>query len=243
MVWLPFAVLLFSSSAPLPLVVIDPGHGGEKDGAVGACGVKEKDVALAISLRLRDLLRASGKVEVLLTREEDRDVDLEERTKLANTAGAVLFISVHANASLDPRHHGVESYFLSRKVADKKIIAMAKRENEGRMPEAPKSDDALAHILGDLRADAAHIESQRLSKRLQRGMNKSLNARGRGLMQAPFIVLVGAEMAAALVEVGFMSNPGECKKLITKTYQTRIARTLGASILTHLEREGPLAMK
>jgi len=107
--------LATAASAPVavPLVVVDPGHGGDQTGAIGPCQLKEKDLTLEISTRLARILHTSGKVKVLLTRTTDQDVQLRRRVELANKVNASLFLSIHANASKDTSRHGVETYFLS----------------------------------------------------------------------------------------------------------------------------------
>lgn len=234
------ASLLLNLSAaalpPPPLIVIDPGHGGTQKGAIGACDIEEKSVTLDISTQLARLLHTSGRARVLLTRTTDTTMGLSERTHLANTAKARLFISVHANASSNPDHHGVETYFLSQTSSNKRAAQTAHRENENMRPQNDKTMHNLDFILKQLHHNANHRESQGLAAHLEKSLQYSLQARGRGVLQAPFIVLVEAEMPAVLVEVGFLTNPNECKRLTQKKYQAKVAHALSTAILSHLAR-------
>ncbi len=235
-------VALLVASTPnfrslLPIVAIDAGHGGDQLGATGVCGVLEKDVALAISRELSRVLSASGLVMPHMVRTGDDDVELEERTRRANAAGAAMFISIHANASTNDVSRGVETYFLSNRASGRRISKLVARENRGIALPVPAVDDALQQILSGLLLSASHTESQRFALRLQEGMSDNLDTRGRGVLQAPFIVLVGAHMPAALVEVGFLTHPEECELLAERTYQRDVARSLAASILEHVAND------
>lgn len=228
------------ATSPLPLVAVDAGHGGEHDGALGICGAKEKDLTLAISVELARLLEASERARVLLVRTDDETLELAERSVRANSAKAQLLVSIHANSGSKPEHHGVETFFLSRGAADKRALQVAKRENGGVLPAEQATTSTLDSILAGLSLNAAHLESQRLAFKLQEALKTDLAARGRGVMQAPFIVLMGAEMASALVEVGFMTNPEECTNLANADHQSKVAQALARAILAHLASEHEL---
>ena len=239
MLALALAAVLLESS-PLPVVALDAGHGGEQSGAVGVCGIREKDVALAIIHELAQLLRASGRAEPFLTRSGDETVKLEERPERAKAAGAILFVSVHANAAPNETSAGVETYFLSLRAWDKRVEQLALVENEGVIER--ESSDTLGRILDSLRLRAAHAESQRLAALVQTSIIHRLGERDRGVFQAPFIVLRRAEMAAILVEVGFLSNPAECVQLGSPSHQRSLAQALAAAILAHLWTSGEAAI-
>ena len=221
----------------VPLVAIDPGHGGEADGAVGVCGVREKEVTLDIGVELARLLEASGRVRTLLTRTGDLDVDLEERARMANEAGAALLVSIHANAAPSSRSHGVEVFFLSSRAATGRIRHLVERENEGRSTDEATDADPVQQILRRLGLAASHAESQRLALRLHERLANDLHAPARGVMQAPFVVLRAAAVPSVLVEVGFLSNADECRILGTREHRRGIARSLATSILSHLANE------
>ena len=228
--------LLASRARATPFVVcLDPGHGGVHDGAISPRHVKEKDVALQVAKDLRALLVRQGDVKVVMTREGDRDVGLRERTAIANGAHADLFVSIHCN-SMPTRTarrtaHGVETYFLSADASDAEADALAARENAD-SDEAPagSSSDPIGLILQDLARDQAHQDSALLAEDVHRTLVRALRARNRGVKQAPFIVLLGAEMPAVLVEIGFISNPVEGARLARAAYQERVAHALEDAI-------------
>lgn len=236
---------LLAAAGPegLPVVAIDPGHGGTQRGATGACGALEKDVALDIALELARLLEATGRARVVLTRQDDTTLDLEQRSRVANDAGAWLFLSIHANAGSNPESSGVETFYLSRRAADARIEKLSRRENEGRKLPAVVEDDALAVVLGGLLLNAAHQESRRLALRVQQSMQQSVEAHGRGVLQAPFLVLLGAQMPAVLVEVGYLTNRYECELLADEEHRRTVAAALGAALLAHLSSDSPAAAR
>lgn len=224
-----------------PLIVIDPGHGGEHEGAVGACGAREKDVVLEIGTRLAAILDASGRVRTMLTRSSDETVELQQRAELANQAGAALFVSIHANSAATPASHGIETFFLSRNGSDRRLRQLVQRENEGQSPESVRPRSTVEQILANMTLSATHHESQRLAARVQALLPGRANTRDRGVLQAPFIVLMGARMASVLVEVGFLTNPEECALLAQAEHQGLLARSLAAALLAHVAGESTLA--
>jgi N-acetylmuramoyl-L-alanine amidase len=216
-----------ASDGGLRTVVIDPGHGGEETGAKGLAGTLEKDVALQIARRLKALLVNNLGLQVFLTRERDEYLDLDSRTAVANNYKADLFISIHANASRARSAAGTEVYFLSYQASDEESRRLA--QSEGALPEAASSAGAapdLAMILWDM-AQAEHLEeSSALASRIQEELASARGAAGRGVKQAPFRVLVGAAMPAALVEVAFISNPEEEKLLVSDEFQAKVANAM-----------------
>jgi N-acetylmuramoyl-L-alanine amidase len=218
------------SPGEIRMVVIDPGHGGEEEGAVGSTGLKEKDLVLDLAQRLRDRLRSAG-FTVALTREGDQSVDLTTRTALANNLRADLFISLHANSSARTRVRGAETYFLSWDTDDEEASSVAARENLPRdAGTARGEDDAIALVLWEM-AQAEHLgRSSRLAERIQAELNSLAGIPSRGVKQAPFRVLVGADMPAVLVEVGFLSNATEESLLTTPDYRDRVASSLAAAV-------------
>ncbi|HUP66239.1 MAG TPA: N-acetylmuramoyl-L-alanine amidase [Thermoanaerobaculia bacterium] len=219
------------ASAGIRTIVLDPGHGGKEVGAVGPGGLVEKGATLAICRRLQSILGSTLGVRVLLTREDDSVVPLDERTALANQYSADLFLSVHLNASRTPQAHGAETYYLSLDASDELARATAERENamdSSAGGAASRSD--LNLILWDLAQQKYLKESSRLAELVQEEMNSASGVENRGVKQAPFKVLIGATMPAALVEVGFISNPEEESKLASAEYQDVIARALARAI-------------
>ena len=233
-VFLLIAQLTMSSTQ---WVVIDPGHGGEQDGAVGVCGVKEKDAVLAISKKTAALINQTGTIKAKLTRTSDFDIPLVERPEMANRLGAALFVSIHANSSPSPKSHGVETFFLSRNASDKHAQALAERENGHHHHHIQPSGDALSQILGQLQHQKNHQSSQKFAIQLQGTLAKSLGARNRGVLQAPFMVLKSTKMPAILVEVGFLTHPEECPKLGQKEHLDNIAQGLAKGIILEVQRQ------
>jgi len=207
---------------PLTLV-IDPGHGGKDPGAIGATGLREKDVVLKVAKILREEAENRLGWRVILTRENDEFLPLEKRTEIANKVGGDLFVSIHCNASYNRFQKGVETYFLSF-TTDREALRLAARENG--VP--PSKIDALQLILYDLMLRAKVDESEKLASLVQTSLIVLLNnphcqTYDLGVKRAPFIVLVGAKMPSILVEIGFISNPDEERKFKDDSYLEKIA--------------------
>jgi len=219
-------------------IIIDAGHGGHDSGAIGPAGTREKDVTLAIALKLADDLRAKG-FEVLLTRDGDRFVSLEDRARFANDHKADLFVSIHANANPDHRQHGVETYFLNV-TSDRYAIRLAARENQS----SERSVSDLQLILADLATKSNVEESHQLAETVQRSIvgdfrEKKQCERDLGVKHALFYVLLGVKMPAILVETAFVSNPTEEKRLGSASYQDEVARDVASGVekFVHDRRE------
>lgn len=213
------------------LVVLDPGHGGEDEGAKGSGGLVEKNLTLTLSRLVAAQLARAG-VAVRLTREGDEAVALADRVALANRLQADAFVSIHANASTARGARGAETYFMSPQASDAEAAQAAAREN------AAAGDVQL--ILWEL-AHVANLEaSSRLALELQTRLNQLSGIRDRGVKQAPFAVLTGTTMPAVLVEVGFLTNPEEEVRLSSPAEQERLAATLAEGILAFL-RSRPTA--
>lgn len=226
------ALLLVASP---PLVVVDAGHGGAQDGAVGVCGIKEKDVTLSIATEVARILRASGQVRTRVTRDGDATLDLKDRAKLANDVAADLFVSIHANSGPAAKTRGVETYYLARQAHDRRIQKLVSRENEGASQLTPLTEDQ--RILASMQLGATQDESARLAERVHTTLAKTLEVRGRGVMQAPFYVLLASHMPSVLVEVGFLTNMDECRELADPKRQSRIAEAVASAVLLHTARE------
>ncbi len=221
-------------------VVIDAGHGGHDTGAIGPTGVREKDVALSIALKLRDRLVALG-LDVLLTRDDDTFVHLEERASIANTAKGDLFISVHCNAAPRKELRGIETYTLNTS-SNRYSIRLAARENAA----SRRGVNDLQYILADLATKANTDDSAALADRVQRSMVRTLKAkhagvRDLGTKEALFHVLLGAKMPAILVETSFLSNPAEEKLLASKDYQEDAATAIAEAVKDFLDGRSTMA--
>lgn len=217
--------------APLT-IVIDPGHGGKDTGAIGPRGLREKDVVLDIGLRLHRLLTERLGARVIMTRPDDTFVPLEERTAIANRAHADFFISIHVNAAPQARASGVETYYLSREPSDISARASAARENlvlnlEG---VSPREQDSLKAVLWDM-AESLHMqESSVMAEMLLEGLGRGLRVETRGVKHGPFVVLMTAGMPSALVEVAFISNPSQERRLQEGSSRHSIAIALSEGI-------------
>ncbi len=206
-------------------IVLDPGHGGEETGAVGPSGTTEARLTLQVGRTLKRQLERRLPVRVVLTRTEDVDLPLDNRSAIANQHQADLFISLHFNSSFGRWAHGAETFFLSREASDQVAEQVAVEEN--RSNGGPGSAElGLQLILWDL-AQSYHLaESQRFANLVQEELNLAIGLRDRGVKQAPFRVLMGAMMPAVLVELGFLSNPEEEAKLLTPTYLSELVDAL-----------------
>src|SRR5690606_20807339 len=186
-----------------------------------------------VARRLRARLAAAG-LRVLLTRDSDVYVPLVERTRIANEAHGDLFISIHANAASASAARGIETYFLSLEASDDAARQVAARENAAfrdlTVP-AVAVDDPLVGILGDLAASELMQESDEFARLAQREVASLDGAPSRGVKQAPFVVLMGLEMPAALVEIGFVTNPHDARALASPERRERIAQALARAVL------------
>ena len=215
------------------IIVIDPGHGGKDTGAIGYRGYREKNAVLAIGKDLRNILKARG-YKVYMTRDADYFVTLRNRTKFANRKHADLFISIHANAvpkSDGNQIHGLETYYLSKSRSNraKRVAAIENRVDLSDMNYYGKES-----FLNTLNSHNI-IASNKLAIDIQRNTLASLRKKYRyvkdaGVREAPFWVLVGAQMPAVLVETGFITNPREAKRLLNSTYQKTLAKGLADGI-------------
>jgi len=226
-------------------IVIDPGHGGKDYGAPGYYkGVHEKNVVLAIAKKLADKIRKEMKLEVILTRSGDRFLTLEERTAFANTKNADLFISIHTNASRDRRAYGIETYFLNL-ATDEEAIRVAAMENA----TSTKNISDLQKILYDLMQNAKINESSRLAGYVQGAIvghlknKRYARVKSKGVKQAPFYVLLGAQMPSILIETSFISNARECKRLTNPRYHERLAEGIIQGIRSYIKATSPTAYR
>jgi N-acetylmuramoyl-L-alanine amidase len=221
-------------------IVIDPGHGGKDPGAPGYLkNVWEKDVVLKISKRLAKKMRDRLKCDVILTRSTDTYLTLEERTAIANTRNADLFISLHCNAAKNRKATGMETYFLNL-ATDDQAIEVAARENA----TSRKNISDLESILNDLMKNAKINESSRLATKVQGAMCKGIarnyaKIRNLGVKQAPFYVLLGARMPSILIETSFLSNPTECKRLTNSTFQERLCDAIIDGVERYIKETNP----
>lgn len=217
---------------PVQRVVIDPGHGGKDPGAIGHGKLREKDVVLRISREVAKRLRAKG-LQVFLTRESDRYLSLEQRTHFANQKQADLFVSIHANASRNRKTHGVESYLLDTRY-DRQTARVAARENGTTVDQLSEVQRILASLrLGYNERYAARLASSVHGSLVQRLTGSHRRTRDLGVKRGPFLVLFMADMPAILVEVGFVSNRSEAKRMRGNAFASAAARGLADGILAY----------
>jgi len=209
-------------------IVIDPGHGGKEVGAIGPGGLMEKDATLTICRKLADALEAKLRARVVLTRTDDSVVSLDQRTAVANQYHADLFLSVHLNAAVVKGAKGSETYFLSLDASDELARRAAETENAAGQP--PQASNDLKLILWDLAQNQYLKESNLFALRIQEEMNRIHGIANRGVKQAPFKVLVGATMPAALVEVAFITNPAEESKIKSEEFQKTVVDALTTAV-------------
>jgi N-acetylmuramoyl-L-alanine amidase len=216
-------------------IVIDPGHGGKDPGCYHKGGIKEKNIVLGLAKILARKIDEKLGCDVFLTRVKDRFLTLEQRTAFANMHKADLFISLHINAHRQKAIHGLETYYLNM-ATDERAIMVAARENA----TSEKNISDLETILNDLMLNTKITESSKLAHEVQTGMLSKVRTRHKdvkslGVKQAPFYVLIGAEMPAVLIETGFMTNGVERKRLLSKRYQEILADGIIAGIDAYIK--------
>jgi N-acetylmuramoyl-L-alanine amidase len=214
-------------------IVLDPGHGGHDPGAIRS-GMKEKDITLDVTQKLKSILEQEYGYEVLMTRSEDDYVALEERTAFANSKSADLFVSVHVNSSRNKKAKGIETYYLNFATTPE-AMEVAARENaisEKNMGELQKLTTAIAlNTKIEESRDFAKLIQTNLVGHLEKGYAPS----NLGVKQAPFYVLIGAQMPSILAEISFISNEREYNLLETSGYRQTIAQGLARGIKSYVE--------
>lgn len=215
-------------------IVIDPGHGGHDSGTIGPGGLEEKDVVLDVALRLGKLLQQRLGEDVVFTRSDDTFIPLEERTAIANRERADLFISVHANSSPESDVRGVETYYLNF-TSQPDSLKVAARENA--------ASDASIHQLSDLVKKIALSDKLEESREFASDVQGSLydglkkgnsGFKDRGVKQAPFVVLIGANMPSILAEISFLTNPKDAREMRQPAYRQRIAESLYRGVAEYI---------
>ena len=221
-------------------IVIDPGHGGKDPGAM-AFGLKEKDIVLKIAKKVAKILKTTHRYEVALTRSKDVYLPLEERTAIANTQSGDLFISVHVNAHPDKTIGGIETYFLNL-ATNAEAMRVAALENATSTHSISELEDILTDLMKNTKIDESSRLARFVQTNLVNGMGKKYKARDLGVKQAPFYVLIGAEMPAVLAEISFITNPKEAELLREDRYLNRIAEQIAAGIVAYVEHNQTAAL-
>jgi N-acetylmuramoyl-L-alanine amidase len=217
----------------VPLVVIDPGHGGRDPGAIGARGTREKDVVLDVSLHLRRRLSAASGVRVRLTREEDVFLPLAERVRIAQAADADLFVSVHADSAPRAEARGLSAYTLDENASDEFASQLARQENRADRfagLDARRGGKEVLAILDDLRARHTRDTSIRAKAALVEGAGKTLRLLENPMRSANFAVLRAPDVPSVLVETGFLSNREDEALLRDRRQRRRLADVLAEQL-------------
>ena len=221
-------------------IVIDPGHGGKDPGAM-AFGLKEKDIVLLVAQKAAKILKIKYNYEVSLTRTKDIFIALEERTAIANTRKCDLFLSVHVNAHPDNTIGGIETYFLNL-ATNADAMRVAAIENATSTHNINELQDILADLMKNSKIDESSRLAQFVHTNLITGMVKKYKTRDLGVKQAPFYVLIGAEMPSILAEISFITNPTEAKLLQDDRYLNQIAEQLASGVIAYVDHHRTAAL-
>jgi N-acetylmuramoyl-L-alanine amidase len=227
---------LASGAPSIRTIVLDPGHGGDEIGARGANGAMEKDITLDVSRRLKAAIEARLGIRVLLTRDDDRLVPLDDRASIANNNKADLLISIHVNASPRRDARGAEVFYLSLDGLSAETRRMAEHPQGKMLPTLGGGSRDVELILWET-AQARHLaESAVMAGFLEEELRKSIEMSPRALQQASFRVLVGANMPAVLVEIGFVSNPDQAAQLLTDGYKNQVVQAIYEAVIRYRAR-------
>jgi N-acetylmuramoyl-L-alanine amidase len=223
-------------SVGIRTIVVDAGHGGDEEGARGPDGTLEKNVTLNVARKLKAALEARLGVRVILTRDADATVGLDERAALANNNKADLFVSLHANASVRNSAAGAEVFYLSLEEYGDQAQRVAKGETEA-LPVFGGGARDIEIILWEM-AQARYIEeSAALAQAVEGALRERIPMSPRAIQQAPFRVLVGANMPAVLVEMGFITNPEQERQLVSDPFQSSVVQALVDSVVRYRDRQ------
>lgn len=214
-----------------PIVLIDPGHGGQDPGATGVSGQGvEKALALATAIELADLLEKRGRVRVALTREDDRYLSLEQRAAIARQLGAGLFLSIHMDSAPNPLAEGATIYSLSDVASSAEAAQFAAAENEAGGALSSEVDGSVRALLSDVALREQMVQSAGLAERLVRRASGRLTLRPRPHQFAGFHVLRRAETPAVLIEAGYISNAEDEARLMTAEGRAPLVLALAQAV-------------
>lgn len=238
-------LILCSSPAHALHIMLDPGHGGVDTGAVYS-GAKEADLVLKVAQKLQALLEKDNQFTVSMTRTHDRNLGLPERVKMAENSKVDLFVSLHANAASDQRAKGVEFFFQNNLPPDEDALFLASQENQMILnrrelqeisggEELSKKGDVAA-IVEDLQRQNRMNSSLRLTQTLTNVWESDSSAAQATIKQAPFYVISKTSMPSVLIEIGFLTNPKEVKKLVSANYQSDLAQKIYNALQSYKEK-------
>jgi N-acetylmuramoyl-L-alanine amidase len=235
------AAVLPAAAADQRTIVIDPGHGGLDVGAKGKFGSLEKDIALSVSKKLKALIEQNQGYRVVLTRDKDVNPSQVDRAAIANNNDALVFLSIHVNASFRKKAQGSETFFMSLNATDEEARRLAFQENrEAALDKsiAGADKDDIKMILWDMAQSAYIKQSGQLAELIQAQLNSLLGTANRGIKQADFVVLRGVACPAVLVEAAFISNPEEEQKLVDEAFQDNVAQAVYTGLMRFLAAYG-----
>ena len=217
----------------LPLVMLDPGHGGKDPGAIGISGIFEKHIALAAAKELQLQLVATGLMRVELTRSRDVFIPLDSRVAMAQRLGADLFVSIHADAMIDRSVRGASVYTLGEDASDAQSASLARRENGAdrmtkNLPQVPSPE--VARILASLVREETRAGSARMAQEVVGSLGQALPLLPKPQRQADFAVLKAADIPSVLVEMGFLSNRDDEAALRRPEHRARVASAMSRAI-------------
>ena len=227
---------------PAPLVMLDPGHGGKDPGAIGVSGTYEKHVALAAAQQLRQLLTVDGRYRVELTRNRDVFIPLEDRVEAAQQKGALLFVSMHADALADHSVRGASVYTLAEQASDAQTAALAQRENASDRfagPEFRGTSPDVARILASLVRQETRTGSARMAHGLVGALGHDVTLLQNPARHAGFVVLRAADIPSVLVEMGFMSNQEDEAALRRPQHRALVVAAMRRAIDAWFAQVGP----
>jgi len=220
------------------IVFIDPGHGGKDPGAIGQLGTLEKDITLKASIMLAKALRTKKRIIPVLSRNKDIYLSLKKRTMLAKKYKADIFISIHADSSKNKKASGISVFSLSDKASDKEAQILAQRENEvdDILGNKKKIEDPLIYgTLIKMFQREAMNDSSFLAKNILSNLEKTRLAVNRGHRFAGFSVLKSYDIPSVLIEIGFLSNKNEEKKLLNSEYLNELSKGLAIAIQNYFK--------
>jgi len=223
-------------------IVIDPGHGGKDPGAM-ANGLREKDITLKVARMTAALLTEKYAYEVIMTRDRDTSLPLEERTAIANTHKADLFVSIHVNAHPSDTVRGIETFYLNL-ATNNEAMRVAARENATTTHHISDLQDILAELMQNSKIQESSVLADYVQNTLVSGLRENrYETENLGVKQAPFYVLLGAEMPAVLAEISFLSNKTDASRLRDKEYLNEIAEQIAAGVSGYVEHQARAALQ
>lgn len=232
-------------ASTLPLVILDPGHGGKDPGAIGVSGTYEKHIAFATAQELMRQLGLSGRYRVAMTRQRDVFIPLEDRVFIAQQKGAALFVSMHADALTDHTVRGASVYTLAETASDAQTAALARRENSADRYAGPGFQDTppdVARILSSLVREETRAGSAYLQRSVVGSLGQDLPLLQNPSRHAGFAVLKAADIPSVLVEMGFMSNPQDEAALRKPDHRMRVAQAMKRAVDGYFTHAGPQRM-